>query len=961
MTDSKVHKVLVVDDEEPVLKMLRRVLKRSGFPGVISALNGEQALKLLKQHKNQFFLIISDLHMPGMSGTELLEKSILVSPESRRMLITGFSDLDGIADAVNQGGIHQYIAKPWDNRELVEKVSAEFAVYQKFQERKRLFKLTKHQASKLFGYAGEMKKREKAFKENIRRKKETEKWLEQELLSARKEAENRKTFPGLDELLSRTIPIKQENLIHCFSLAKSELFATMKTLGEKHQITVSEPDRVFDANHIEEETFETIDQIIELVMQKVEPKMGSLDSGPSKTGDVDDYETLPDFAFLALTDGYITEKELERAEERFAAGQETAGLTMEKVLLEMGLLLRKEASVIHTKRALIETRLWDRKMAEELVTRKAVSVQETQRAFLKQWNDFEESGTVTPLADIFLESGIITRETRDQVYEAIDRTDKKAPAEVEQPSGVSLDYGAFVDLDISRDRLKAYIRIPKSVQGAEDIGPVKALLKKQGIKYGVVDDFVLKRFIRQESNPDERFVVARGDAPDHGEQPRIVFHFSREKERAGVVAADGSIDFRETGRYGYVNEGELLAELIPGKRARPGRDVFGEPIPVGDRESVSLKCGTGAELSKDGLKILAKISGQPSIDPTGVVSVLEELYVKGDVNFETGNIDFNGNVVVHGFVTQGFTIACENLVANGIDGGTARVTGDLNISTGIVNASVETRGNIQAKYINHSTVYGGGDVMVTREIMGSHISVSGAIDNKGGRITSSVLAARKGFTVRQIGTEKAERSTIKMGVDDHAQWLAEQFDTMAGEVEKQLDTIYRERAVHDEEDRKLHGRVASETFAQEKTAGEIAAMREKMGRGPGADAAASTAVNKIKELETVLKKIDEKIEAFFENQDAVQKKIQACDEKAGHFSRQLEGLKKEKEAFLEFLLLDDPVAVLTVNKKIVAGTKIVGTASTLIVKRDTKMSKFMEIDAADSDSRETKQIVHQTL
>ncbi|MFO7751299.1 MAG: hypothetical protein R6V54_14515 [Desulfobacteraceae bacterium] len=43
-------------------------------------------------------------------------------------------------------------------------------------------------------------------------------------------------------------------------------------------------------------------------------------------------------------------------------------------------------------------------MVEELVTRKAVSVQETQRAFLKQWNDFEESGTVTPLADIFLES-----------------------------------------------------------------------------------------------------------------------------------------------------------------------------------------------------------------------------------------------------------------------------------------------------------------------------------------------------------------------------------------------------------------------------------------------------------------------------------------------------------------------------------------------------------------------------
>ncbi|MFO7751300.1 MAG: hypothetical protein R6V54_14520 [Desulfobacteraceae bacterium] len=212
--------------------------------------------------------------------------------------------------------------------------------------------------------------------------------------------------------------------------------------------------------------------------------------------------------------------------------------------------------------------------------------------------------------------------------------------------------------------------------------------------------------------------------------------------------------------------------------------------------------------------------------------------------------------------------------------------------------------------------------MVTREIMGSHISVSGAIDNRGGRITSSVLAARKGFTVKQIGTEKAERSTIRMGGDDHAQWLAEQFDKMAGDVEKQLDDIYRERAVHDEEDRKLHGRVDSETFAQEKTAGEIAVMRKKMGRGPRADASASTAVNKIKELETVLKQIDEKIEAVFENQDAVQKKIQVCDGKTKHFSGQLEGLKKEKEAFLEFLLLNDPVAVLTVNKKILQAQKL---------------------------------------
>ena len=153
MSETQEYGILVVDDDEPIVKNMRRVLKRQGFNKVISALNAEQGIKLLEDTRNHFFLIMSDQRMPGLSGSEFLEKSIMLSPESRRMLITGYSDFESIVDAVNKGEIHQYISKPWNNDDLLLKIQGELSIYKHFQERKRLFNITKNQNAKLVDIA----------------------------------------------------------------------------------------------------------------------------------------------------------------------------------------------------------------------------------------------------------------------------------------------------------------------------------------------------------------------------------------------------------------------------------------------------------------------------------------------------------------------------------------------------------------------------------------------------------------------------------------------------------------------------------------------------------------------------------------------------------------------------------------------------------------------------------------
>ncbi len=147
-TNEKLEKcsVLLVDDESNILKSLTRLFKKDGYK-MFSAESGEQALELVKSM--DFDLVISDMRMPGMSGVELLENVKTHSPNTMRILLTGFADISSIVDAVNKSGIYRYVAKPWDDQDF--RLTVKSALKQKFLEceRIRLEILTKKQNDEL--------------------------------------------------------------------------------------------------------------------------------------------------------------------------------------------------------------------------------------------------------------------------------------------------------------------------------------------------------------------------------------------------------------------------------------------------------------------------------------------------------------------------------------------------------------------------------------------------------------------------------------------------------------------------------------------------------------------------------------------------------------------------------------------------------------------------------------------
>lgn len=109
------HTILCIDDETHNLEALERLLRKKY--NTITADSGATALAKLKDH--QFSLIISDQKMPNMTGVEFFMKAKELQPDAIRILLTGYTDLESVIGAINQGQIYRYITKPWEPEEFL--------------------------------------------------------------------------------------------------------------------------------------------------------------------------------------------------------------------------------------------------------------------------------------------------------------------------------------------------------------------------------------------------------------------------------------------------------------------------------------------------------------------------------------------------------------------------------------------------------------------------------------------------------------------------------------------------------------------------------------------------------------------------------------------------------------------------------------------------------------------------
>jgi response regulator RpfG family c-di-GMP phosphodiesterase len=126
-----------VDDESSALEGYQRILHRE-FE-VSTAVSGGQGLAILER-RGPFAVVISDMRMPGMNGADFLAQVREKAPESARMLLTGYSDMKAAMDAVNKGGICQFLSKPCERDVLVAAIGAGVEQYRIQVAEKKLLK-----------------------------------------------------------------------------------------------------------------------------------------------------------------------------------------------------------------------------------------------------------------------------------------------------------------------------------------------------------------------------------------------------------------------------------------------------------------------------------------------------------------------------------------------------------------------------------------------------------------------------------------------------------------------------------------------------------------------------------------------------------------------------------------------------------------------------------------------------
>ena len=126
LDNEALNTLLLVDDEPSVVSSLKRVLRRENYR-ILNAGNGDEALALLAQHP--VGVILCDQRMRGMSGTELLARARTLHPKAIRMVLSGYTGLDSLTEAINRGEISRFLTKPWRDEEVLEAVRDAFRRY----------------------------------------------------------------------------------------------------------------------------------------------------------------------------------------------------------------------------------------------------------------------------------------------------------------------------------------------------------------------------------------------------------------------------------------------------------------------------------------------------------------------------------------------------------------------------------------------------------------------------------------------------------------------------------------------------------------------------------------------------------------------------------------------------------------------------------------------------------------
>lgn len=338
---------------------------------------------------------------------------------------------------------------------------------------------------------------------------------------------------------------------------------------------------------------------------------------------------------------------------------------------------------------------------------------------------------------------------------------------LEELDSIEEPYARLI-VDLSRDRMKATVKYDTR-EGARP--PTKemviAALNEAGVVYGIDEDAIeigVKSF--------KPFIAAQGLLPVPGENAYIDRKFNLGIQGKPVIDEYDKVDYKDLNLFVLAKENQTLAIRIPQTKGTPGKNILGDVVPAQNGRPVPMPEGKNTKVV--GERLIATVNGQ-IVDKGSRISVDPRLEIKGGVGVSTGDVEFDGTVLIKGNVDQGFKVkATGDIEIKGSVNG-AEITGrNVYISGGITGADrvkVYAEHDVRTAFAENAFIEAGNDIYIADIALHSHIRAGKKIimESKHGQITGGYTVAGEEINVKVIGNDAFVVTKVSVGIDPNLQ------------------------------------------------------------------------------------------------------------------------------------------------------------------------------------------------
>jgi uncharacterized protein (DUF342 family) len=349
---------------------------------------------------------------------------------------------------------------------------------------------------------------------------------------------------------------------------------------------------------------------------------------------------------------------------------------------------------------------------------------------------------------------------------------------------INIKKDASIEIVISPDKMKAFIRITEPVGGGNPVGiqEIAFEMKKKGVIFGIKEEMV--RYIAENPIYNQSILIAEGKAPVHGINGKVKFLFNISQDIKPTIMDDGSVNYRELNYIENVRKDQKLCEITMPTAGVNGKTVLGTVVKAAEGKIPKVIRGANVYASGDNLSLYSSINGQVKyIDEK--LSVFATHEVQANVDNSTGNINFIGSVYIRGNVLSGFTVEAggDVEVFGVVEGATIKAGGNIILRRGMTGNNkgvLIAGGDIIANFIENSTAEAVNDIKA-ESIMHSNIKCGNRLELGGrkGLLVGGVTRVGKEIKAKVIGSHLATRTIIEVGLDPN---LREKYKELRTEV-----------------------------------------------------------------------------------------------------------------------------------------------------------------------------------